>query len=328
MMNNIPNQDLLYHLLRNYYDQETNLQEEKYISSHWKHYSNLFDVKVDDQGDLVSISGQAFGKMKWNGLFDKFLDWATIVSYLLHLPHKKEILRLGAIAVKICNAMNLDPTFDVFRQVCSLELLQRKLPTAMQEKSLCVLMIGDGYGVLSTLFKQVYPGSTIILIDLGKTLLFQAYHCQKAHPQYNHEYVTNVNNLDNVDFLYCPAEKFKLLEGYKFDIAVNITSMQEMDKETVSSYFTFLRKCLQPNNLFYCCNRESKDLIGGEVSNFLNYPWEEGDRFLVDEYCPWHKYFFSGAHSRNGVHVLGIRIPFVNLYDGKHLHRLANLDIN
>ena len=326
MEKTIPNPDLIRYLLSSYYTNDIDHQEKDLVSSHWEHYSGLFDVKIDKNGYLISLSGQAFGSLKWGNLGHKILDQATILSHLLHLPHRKNLLRLRTIAAKVCDAMGLDLTFDAFRQVCSLELMQRNLPDDMRHKQMHIIMIGDGYGVLSALFKSIFPNSTVVMVDIGKTLLFQAYYCQKAHSECVHEFVTKVNDIDDVDFVYCPTEKFALLEKSKFDIVVSITSMQEMNVFTIARYFDFLRKCLRSNNLFYCCNRESKALVGGEVSEFLNYPWNNGDQYLVDEYCPWHQYFFSLSLAEKGPRLVGVRVPFVNFYDGRHLHRLAVMD--
>ena len=310
MQATVPNQGLIRYLIENYYRGGINPQESQFVSSHWKHYGELFDVKVDAEGNLVSLSGKAFGTCKWGGLGHRFLDQLCVSSHLVHLSHRRQVLRLRAIAVKICDAMGLDPTFDVFRQVCSLELLQSHLPDHMHHKRMHVLMIGDGYGVLSALFKSVFPNSTVVMVDIGKTLLFQAYYCQKAHPECVQDLAGTVADLDGVDFVYCPTEDLATLEGFKFDIAVNIASMQEMSISTIARHFAFLRKCLQPNNLFYCCNRESKTLIGGEVSEFLKYPWRGDDRFLVDGYCLWHRYFFSRSRTKNGLCLFGVRVPF------------------
>ena len=53
--------------------------------------------------------------------------------------------------------MDLDLTLDVFRQICTIALLNEYIPEAMRRKRLHVLMIGDGYGVLSSLFKEIFP---------------------------------------------------------------------------------------------------------------------------------------------------------------------------
>jgi hypothetical protein len=77
--------------------------------------------------------------------------------------------------------------------------------------------------------------------------------------------------------------------------------------------------------LFYCCNRKRKVLVGGEVLEFKDYPWHPKDLHLVDETCPWHKYYVSFTTRPSGPRLLDVRIPFVNYYDGPTLHRLTRL---
>ena len=89
--------------------------------------------------------------------------------------------------------------------------------------------------------------------------------------------------------------------------------MQEMNYESIRGYFNFIRANATEDNLFYCCNRERKDLPGGEVIEFLNYPWASEDKHLVDEYCPFVKYAAS------------VKWPFFHRFDGPFVHRLTNL---
>ncbi len=164
-----------------------------------------------------------------------------------------------------------------------------------------------------------------MFVDIGQTLLFQLVHCQKAHPKKKHVLVGAGGDSARADFLYCPSDQLHLLDSLDFDIAVNVASMQEMAPATVAAYFTFLRQRLRRANLFYCCNRESKRLAGGELSEFARYPWRPDDRIVVDGPCPWHEYFFTLGRASRGPSVMGVRVPFVAYYDGRHLHRLAVL---
>ena len=325
MQATLPNEDLIRYLIEKYYRSAINPEESEFVSSHWKHYGDLFDIMVDAEGSLVSISGIGFGTCEWNSLAHRLLDQLCVLTHLTHLPHRWQLLRLISTVAKNCDRMGLDPTLDVFRQVCSLELLERYIPDEMRHKRMHVLMIGDGYGILSALFKSIFPNSTIVMVDIGKTLLFQAYYCQKAFPECTHGLVDTAADLDDIDFVYSPTEYLEMLERFTFDIAVNIVSMQEMNISTIARYFALLRKCLQPDNLFYCCNRESKRLVGGEVSEFFHYPWQSGDRYLVDDDCPWSLYFFLRGRAENGPRLFGIKIPIASFYDGKVVHRLASL---
>ena len=146
--------------------------------------------------------------------------------------------------------------------------------------------------------------------------------------QYDEELASEIDNPDKVDFIYCPTEQLDALEGIKFDVAVNISSMQEMNNLTVNRYFEFLRDHLEEQNLFYCCNRESKTLPDGEVLEFAKFHWRETDRFLMDGDCPWNRYLFSVRRSSRGPRMLGLRFPIVQYYGGNVKHRLAVLSVN
>lgn len=181
---------------------------------------------------------------------------------------------------------------------------------------------------MSALIKELFPNSLICLVDLGKILLFQAHYCEKAHPECLHRLVLDSSdtiNQSDLDFLYCPAEYLEKLDELSFDIAINIASMQEMNQTSINTYFDFLRHHMSSNNLFYCCNREEKEMPGGEISKFLSYPWRKEDFHLVDEYCPWHLYVFSFGRAKNGPQLFKIRIPFINYFDGPIMHRLTVL---
>lgn len=320
-----PNQTLIRYLAETYYGEDAGHKNSSLYSSYWRIHTEKSDVQLDSDGNLTVFSGASFGVTKWNNIVHRLLDQLTILAHLLHLPQRRELLRLMSLASKICKRMGLDPTIDVFRQVCSLELITRHMGDEWLARRPTILVIGDGYGALSALFKAILPNSTSILIDLGRTLLFQAFHCQSAYPELVHELASKVEDPNHADFVYCPAEELATLEHFNIDVAVNVASMQEMNEATIANYFAYLRRRMRPGNLFYCCNRESKTLYGGEVIEFLKYPWQEKDSYLVDGYCPWHDYFFAYRRTEKGVKVFGLRLPIVNRYDGKHLHRLAIL---
>lgn len=280
-------------------------------SSHWRQYSAEFDVQADAAGNILSASGAGFGQAHWAGARHRLADGVSVASHLAWLQPRVRILRFWRQTRAICRAMGIDPTFDAFRQACTCELLDRFLDERGPQHGR-VLVIGDGFGILSALVKAVWPDARLTLIDLGRTLVFQALGCQRAYPQLRHV-LANDPDAMSADFVYCPADDLALLESSTFDVAVNVASMQEMTPEAVARYFSFLRRRLASDNLFYCCNREHKVLPDGEESAFHKYPWSQADRVLVDGRCPWHQYY------------LVLRPPFVRRYDGTILHRLAVL---
>jgi len=298
------------------------------VSSHWKHYHEMAHVKFRGS-EMTIASGVGFGDVAHKSFISRIFDSLTIASYLCFLKERRDILRLMKIARSVANKMGISFSYDCFRQVCSLNLIMKRLKRLPGHR-LWVICIGDGYGFLSGLLKECFPDSLICLVDLGKTLLFQSYHLGMAFPHYKHEAILDANQEErvvslNADFLYCPAEYLEQLSVFSFDLGINIASMQEMNSNSIESYFQFLRQHMNPENLFYCCNRVSKIMPAGETSNFFMYPWVAEDRHFIDELCPWHKYFLSYRHSNKGPLFLNLRIPFVNYFDGQHHHRLSIL---
>lgn len=261
----------------------------------------------------------------WPNRERRILDTLCIASYLARLPNRLVLLRACRDASEVCAKMGLHLTLDTFRQVCTLDLLRRFVPAMSRGRELTLLMIGDGLGLLSGLIKQAYPDATLVLVDIGRTLLFQAYYCQKGFPTAIHARAESVADPGDADFVYCPAEELAHLERFRYDVAVNIASMQEMNTQTIERYFSLLRRRSRRDNVFYCCNRESKTLAGGEVVRFHDYPWAEADRIIVDGPCPWHRYFFSRERRTRGPTVFGRRVPLVSYFDGTLLHRLVVL---
>lgn len=322
----LPKPVIIRSLYQDYY-KSTRADNGNLISSFWKEHNEKARVFIDDHGEIQSLMASGIGDITGRNIFKNLLHFASILSYWVCLPHKADLFKLLLTAHKVCRSMSVLLSYDCFRQVCALELILRHLAPEKRDRPVNFLILGDGYGFLSSLVRAVMPNATMILIDIGQTLLFQAVHCQKVFPELRHHLVDDGHVPAEVDFLYCPAEKIEKLNGVrKIDIAVNIASMQEMSPEIIKKYFLFLRKNCTTDNLFYCCNRETKTLPGGEVIEFRKYPWRETDRFLVDSECPWYRYFINYPTSPSGPRLCGIRIPLVNYFDGKILHRLAAIE--
>ena len=124
----------------------------------------------------------------------RFLDQACILFHLSFLNHRFRAFQRYRDAAKICKKNGLDPTMGVFRHCCAANLIDLNVPEIMRSRRLHFLMIGDGFGMLSAIIKKVFPESTIFFVDIGKTLLFQAYYLQKAYPSLVHQFVTDFSD--------------------------------------------------------------------------------------------------------------------------------------
>jgi hypothetical protein len=109
------------------------------------------------------------------------------------------------------------------------------------------------------------------------------------------------------------------------DCAIALVSMQEMNAFSIASYFEFLRRRSTLRSRFYYVGRLRKELPGGEIVRFYDHPWREDDEVFIDGPCPYLTHFFDQYKYPNGPQLLGVRVPFINYWDGASWHRLVRL---
>lgn len=209
------------------------------------------------------------------------VDFLGVPLLALTSPDRLWVLKHLPRAVQVSRTMGLSFTQDSVRQLCTLALLRPYL-----ERLPRVLLIGDGFGVLGGLVQDYCPSATVHMVDIEPALTEQKLRLGNR-------------------FTFVHASELESLSG-RYDIAINVASMQEMDPEETARYFSFIRSHA---GYFYCCNRESKTLPDGTISDFFKYPWS--GHILLDELCPWHQWFVS----KRGI----------QRYDGPTRHRLVRL---
>lgn len=296
------------------------LIDETVTSSHWKDYAekiNVTSTNTEGREEYI-LNGFGFGENEKKGRISNAFAALSIFLYnrILNMRGLSEDVKNAKIIVK---RMGLFFSLDAFRQVCTLNFLKNTMPSSWLPER--IIIIGDGYGVLSGLLHSQYPLCKIYLIDLGPMLFFQSYYLQQAYPDVN-QCIVGSDSFVESTFNFCSAETIEKINTENVDLAVNIASMQEMSGEMVTQYFLLLRKLYTKN--FYCCNRIEKKMPGGEISCIKEYPWSANDIFLVDEICPWHTWFLGRGKTPN-VKLKGLSIPFMHEYDGAHWHRFATL---
>jgi len=241
------------------------------------------------------------------------LSYRRVTSSLASYP------RVWREALVVARSLGADPDFYVFKTACALALLIDHFAAhALRPRT--VMLIGDGEGFLGALLRRVLSGTTIWSVDLPKQLVFQARTYSAAEPQV----AMSVGPLSSGDVRFVlPSQIGAIPVG--IDLAVSIASMQEMTSASVEAYFTCLRARSHERSRFYCVSRAEKVLPGGDVSRFSGYPWSPADEVFIDGTCPFYTHYLSRHMQPAGPRVLGVRVPFVNHFDGVHLHRLARL---
>jgi len=306
-------------LIKKYYESGEVTSAE--TSSHWQKYSQSFQVNRVESGkqqrdkkksslssevsglDNYEIKGVGFGNFKRLTFLNSIFE-LPISIYLVIVLWRK--LKRNTFKKTWRYTKNTGQIFgyDMTRMALTVDFLQREIGN-LDGKTFC--LIGDGYGRLGSLLKEVYPNSRIIYINLGKTLLFDYIYSLKAHPSSQH-LLKRVDGEPFADFTYIEAESYRKWK-IEANIFINIASMQEMNFEAIFDYFSLIKS--QPSGTyFYCANRISKTLPDGSVIEFHEYPWK-GLEILKDELCPWYQKFPS------------LRPPFIRKFDGPIQHRLT-----
>jgi hypothetical protein len=301
--------------------------ETKSASSYWSEAIAKFKVTLSTDGHLQSLVGNSFHSFQQKsfkgmmiGLANLFMmicfsqyRWPIIKTYFLLI--KKEIQSKGILAIE-----NKD--YPVIKLLYVVAFLAE---TITKNKIKKILIIGDGGGIFSCLLKILYPKLRICIIDLPQVTFFQAVNLEKKFPQAKHLLMSNSTIIssqlfESADFVYCPVpalENFEKSE-IKFDLAVNIFSMQEMNFKTVEYYFQLIKRKLHNRGFFYCCNRVEKTLPDGELIKFENFPFPEDANTSIDESPDFFKCFFSLDPD---VWVFSW-LPFFSKYRGKIRHKL------
>ncbi|MBI3553535.1 MAG: putative sugar O-methyltransferase [Elusimicrobia bacterium] len=119
-----------------------------------------------------------------------------------------------------------------------------------------VLEIGGGLGVLAYLLRSYYGKRlTYYAADLPETLMIQEWYLRSCFPEAATSYKGTAN-------LFIPAESgLNFVNAYRlqsqdftFDVAINIDSMQEMDKKTSAAYIRYIERNISDQGFFFFQN--------------------------------------------------------------------------
>ncbi len=290
-------------------------QPEKSRSSYWDRELGNIDLKAD--GSMQGYTPQGNVSRK-TGKFH------TLAHWLLQAPFRGfgNSYRYFPDCHKKGRAVARDQgrqfTGDMVRQSLALALIRDHVSPADMDG--VNVVIGDGYGVMTSLLRRAFPEKPVIVVNLKTPLLADLLFAREAAadkllvlPRNPEEMAIAISGPD-ANIIGLMADDAHLLANVMVALAVNIHSMQEMPVSVVADYFRFLRVGPAPKTAFYCCNRVYKKLYGGEELRFDDFPWRKGDDLLVDEICPWDHLEY------------GPRPPFWHKNHNQTRHRLVYLE--
>ena len=148
--------------------------------------------------------------------------------------------------------------------------------------------IGPGTGNLASLFLNHF-NTKLILIDLPKTLLFSFSYLSQSVPNAKillpNEIDAGNYELSEHDIIMMTPNQTSIIPDGTVDLTVNVGSMQEMAKESISFYFEMIDRITKPKGYFFSNNRVEK-IMDGQPNRFSEYPWRSHARTIFFEIDP------------------------------------------
>jgi hypothetical protein len=166
---NSPSYEVAESLFRTVSDES----DSEVTSSHWRKYLRFSAAYRSKGGQLdFNASGrEGLGGFKKATMFARLKNLPS--SQALNQILKKYIPQPGTLAVarKLCKRMNVIFGFDQARSVLIYDVLnQYKL--FWKNGSICI--IGDGYGFMGSLIKEINPERHVIYVNLHQNLMLDA----------------------------------------------------------------------------------------------------------------------------------------------------------
>jgi hypothetical protein len=235
--------------------------------------AKALDFARSEQHYLAKISRMGLLMHAWVGGTERPTE-AAISKYYRFLKH--------------CDALALwQPNIDsgcvvpLFRQdlgtLMNLNLLYAFAPRS-ESKVTTLLEIGGGYGRLAEAAFNIF-GRTLqyVMVDAVPASLYYArkyltYACPDARIGFYYDTGSECFDVSRYDIAIVPAWHFERLNTLRYDICVNIESMQEMNQDHVDYYLNLFQRVAADGATIYLSNAHDYYFRGS-----FNYPihWQK-----------------------------------------------------
>ena len=165
-----------------------------------------------------------------------------------------------------------------------------------------VLEIGPGNGNFPSIIFNDWLPDQIILIDLPKMIPITFSYLSSLFPSARIILPNEVDRAGGVpndfDFILITPKQIEIVHNDSIDLAINISSFQEMIIEQIDVYFEFVQKVVRKSGYFFSVNRIEKIPAGDDPHNneqtsppnrFFEYPWNDKNNILINEVSRLHR---------------------------------------
>lgn len=175
---------------------------------------------------------------------DKQLKFLSKID-TLHLSNgiretlNKDIDWIAADLLSVVDVNILEKTIDLSKNECK------------------IIELGGGYGRLAEAMVNIISGIKYVLIDaVPGSIMFSYFYLKEQLPDKKIGFYYNGDEYDlsKYDIYIIPSWHFEAINNEKFDIAINILSMQEMSQFHVDHYLELFNSILNDYGIIYLSN--------------------------------------------------------------------------
>lgn len=140
---------------------------------------------------------------------------------------------------------------DFLWRLCIARRMAATIPVARMHP--VILEVGSGSGNLARTLKLLHPRVRYVCVDIPESLFFANLFLKLEFPHATHKYVRNPSDVENVqeaDFVYVPTEFAPVLASQRFGLFVNTNSLGEMRNEASAHWFQFVESQVEVDHIF------------------------------------------------------------------------------
>lgn len=244
---------------------------------------------LNDQNYLSKINSERVKKLKSVMLINLYHKLSTQVSL--------DVLRLSSDS-KVGNNQCLNYRGQrinqrILRYGYFLSQIRQNTSLDSNDKNL-FLDLGGGYGGLARMIKNLYPNSTIVIIELPELCMLSNYFLQTnfneksigTFKDFKDSNKINEEDLKKFDFVILPQFFIEKFERNIFDITINTMSLGEITDEMQDFYLKNIERITK--KYFYSVNRSKKRVEKYNSRGF--YDLKFNSRWLAKIYKYTHTY--------------------------------------
>jgi len=241
------------------------------VSSEWRKYlevKSMQDISVERLENLANpTSGLTYG------FYGRTTDDCLPLSYELY---QGESIYQKIIQIPEPDAGNPPKKFALGSQNVSGNFLRQayfafKLLANIKKEPDVIVEIGGGYGLLSYIWKVLFPKSKVVIVDIPESILLQYHFLKQALPDIRIGHLLNAQDaqsdlgkgvgIEEADITLVECNAINCLD-IKPTVVLALASFQEMTVDVVDSYVQWVEKSIGDGGYFFVYSCHGLDPLG------------------------------------------------------------------